>query len=710
MNYRNTPLLRIVIPYVIGIIITDLKEELIQYLTTIIDAATIALAVTIIVTNMLIKNHFNNIVFGFLIQLQLIGLGIQFCYNHNELNQDNHYIKKINANDQVKIKGIVYETQDKNTKIKIQLTHIFTTKDTLYNCTGNILVYLKYDSIQNKVKYGDHILLKIKPSLVTGKQNPESFDYKRYLHYQNIHYTGYAKAEDIKIIEQDKGSIVWKYAYQWRENLLSILNRYFTTKDEYAVATALLLGYKEDLSDELKTAYSETGSMHALAVSGTHVGLLYNGMLLILGYIPLKGKKGRAIETIIAIIAIWLFTFITGATASVLRASVMFSAFLIGKMMFRQTNIWNILFGSAFVLLIYNPYLLFDAGFQLSYTAVAGLAFFYPLLYKESPIIKNQLLDAAWKVLLVGIAAQLGTLPLSIYYFHQFPSYFWLSGWVVVLGGALFLWAGTILIILDGILPKIALVLGNALYYLTWGMNQVILIIQKLPGSVISGIWIKELSTILLSMIIISSGAMIIRKSTKWLIISLTITVLFIAIQINQYFEQQFTNKICIYAVNNETMIDLFHQKNRISIASFLTKKQEDYACKNHRWSYGIEHKSGINLDLNKDTTYLNTGVKNPILYTGNLRIAVINPSTILPNQKLSVNAIVLINNPPFKLAKLLEIFPCNIIVGDGSNSRENLSVWENYCKNTYLKFHNVKKLGAWEIEEKREGYLTKAP
>jgi competence protein ComEC len=694
MNYHNTPLLRVVLPYILGVVIAEGLN--ISTLHVIFPIGLLLYLTSILYINNKSRNYKRIITFGLISQLLYLVFGLIYTINQNEIKKENHFTKVKFHTNQTIIQGIVLDDPVGKQQLKIRLNAILDVNQKMTACTGNLLVYIKQDQMNSEYEYGDELLMKLQIRELTKNQNPKSFDYKKYLHYQNIHFVAYTEVNKIKLIRKNNGNIVWRLAYQLKNKLLKILSKYFPTIDEYAVATALLLGYKEDLSDELKTAYSETGSMHALAVSGTHVGLLYGGMVIILGYLPLRGKKGRALETFISLIVIWGFTFVTGASASVLRASIMFSIYLVGKMIFRQANVWNVLSGSAFILLVYNPLLLFDAGFQLSYTAVAGLAYFYPLLYKASPIITNSSIDSAYKVLLIGIAAQLGTLPLSLYYFHQFPTYFWLSGWVVVLGGALFLWAGSILIIIDGLIPKIAIYLGDALYYLIWGINKSIRIIQDLPGSLISGLWIEPLAVVLLASLIISVGIMLNNKSNKSLIISLVLLVLLTSVQINQYFEQLQTSTICIYALKGKTLIDLFHQRNRLSIANPSETIDEEYTCKNHRWSLGTAHTNGDVISWKNDTSLLNMGIKTSVVYCGSLRLAIIDPSTSIKNTKKTVDAILLVDNPIQALSDIIEIYPCSIVIADGSNSKINVSKWKENCSILKIPFYYTQEQGAW--------------
>ena len=190
---------------------------------------------------------------------------------------------------------------------------------------------------------------------------------------------------------------------------------------ELGLAEALLIGYKDDLDKTLVQSYTNTGVVHIIAISGLHLGLIY--WLLVQLLKPLQRRKYmKWLRPVIIILGLWLFSLLAGAQPSILRSAVMFTCIVIGETIAKKTSIYNSLALSAFGLLCWNPYWLWDVGFQLSYSAVLSIIIFmrpvYNLLY-----VKNKILDFFWKINAVTIAAQILTLPLSIYHFHQFPVY-----------------------------------------------------------------------------------------------------------------------------------------------------------------------------------------------------------------------------------------------------------------------------------------------
>ena len=227
--------------------------------------------------------------------------------------------------------------------------------------------------------------------------NPHAFNFKKYWHHQNIHYQGFVKADHWQLLKRKQGNYIIDKALNTRNRFLQILKKNLSTENEYAVASALILGDKQSLDSDLKNAYSGTGAMHVLAVSGLHVGLVYLGLAFLLGLLKIKNWYWIFIRTTLIIISIWLFALLTGASPSVMRAATMFSFIIVGKSMRHHPSIYNTLAASAFCLLCFNPLLLMEVGFQLSYLAVSGIIYFQPKIYRWW-IIDNPVGDYLWKL------------------------------------------------------------------------------------------------------------------------------------------------------------------------------------------------------------------------------------------------------------------------------------------------------------------------
>jgi competence protein ComEC len=694
MNYRATPYLRLLLPFAGGIAVGCTFDRIIPGLLPVL--CLLGAAVFLLARRRYAYRArwvFGLTVFSFLF---LAGYG-RAVWRH-ELRQPDHIGTRAMPAEGVLAVGMVCEAPARGKRLKapFQLEAVADSASRWRPARGRVLLFIAEDSLPAEIRYGDRLLLRARIQPTEGPRNPEAFDYRRYLHFQNIHFQSFVKSETIRVLDRDQGSAWWRAAYGCRDRLLQLLQRYFHTVDAYAVASALLVGYKDALSEDLRAAYAETGSMHALAVSGTHVGFLYTGLFFLLGRLPIRGRSGYLFKAILILLAIWGFTLLTGATASVMRASVMFSFYLVGRAIRRDASVWNILAGSAFALLLWNPYFLFDAGFQLSYAAVGGMVFFYPLLYKRSPVLPRWL-DEGWKVLLVGVAAQIGTLPLSLYYFHQFPCYFWLAGWVVVLGGAIFLWGGAVLVLLDALAPGLAVWLGEALYWLVWGMNYLILRIQELPGSVLSGIWLPGWATAILYAGLLFFMAAVEYGRARWRLWMLAaLAAMWVGLAVRAVWQTR-QRQIIVYSARGGRLIDCVQGFDLTSLQDSLPPEQIRFAAQSNRWALGLRDSPPV--FLKKE---LHAGaycrLRMPFIAAGGCVLAVIDHARRLPPTDAGAfpaDVLLLSGNPNVRLADCLRAFPCKRVVADQTNSRKRAGRWRAEAREIGVPFHDIRAEGA---------------
>lgn len=639
-------------------------------------------------------------VFGGLVFVLLFGTGYWHVLRHDERRQVAHFTR-ICPNAAV-FTGVVCDAPSKGGKLKValRLESVGPAEDSLQPCTGNVLLFLHPTPEAEQLRYGDRLWARADIRPAEPPPNPHAFDYQRYLHTRNLHHSAFVRDSAFGVLATGLGHPIRRMAYRWREQLLTVLRDHFPGRDEYAVASALLVGYKEELSEELRTTYAETGSMHALAVSGTHVGLMYAALYFVIRRIPWRGQYRRWGQTALVLLGIWAFALVTGATASVMRATVMFTCYLVGKTIRRQTSVWNILGASAFLLLFYNPYFLFEAGFQLSYAAVVGIVGLYPLLQNATPPLPKWTIGA-WNVLLIGVAAQLGTLPLSLYYFHQFPVYFWLAGWVVVLGGAVFMWGGSLLIVLSAIAPMPAEVLGWLLYHLLWGMNRLLQGIQHLPGSVVTGVWIAVWMVPVLYLAIGLSAGALERRNPRLLLAALTMLTVFAVARLHQQYGQLGQRVLVLYHVQRNFLLDFFDGPHRYTWADDLSDRRERFAAEANRWAHGTRTETHLAPTFDQPFVGQNLLVQPPFVQFFDQKIAVLEHRNQLGNPDdppIPVNALVLRNNPNLLLDDCLRRFPASLVVLDASNSPRRVARWIAECRARSIPFHDIRQHGAWII------------
>ena len=240
-------------------------------------------------------------------------------------------------------------------------------------------------------------------------------------------------------IEQKPSLRAW--AHQWRSRWIEQIKHLGLSTQTEALLQALLLEERSGIDSEMRTSYADAGAVHLLAISGLHIGIL---MLLLQwlfgGFLYLPYPLGKQLQTVMVVLCLWGYALLTGLSPSVLRAVTMFGFVALSRLIDRPGMPLQSLWLSLWVLVGLNPRLIYEVGFQLSYAAVAGILWALPKLIEHyNP--KHFLLGKLWRLWLLGMVAQLSVLPLSLYYFHQFPGLFWVSNLVVVPLLGWILWA-----------------------------------------------------------------------------------------------------------------------------------------------------------------------------------------------------------------------------------------------------------------------------
>lgn len=344
---------------------------------------------------------------------------------------------------------------------------------------------LVYHQLNTPLVPGQVIWVPKNPESLAPPSFPNEFDYKGYLASKGIHFRQFL-GKNLLVLPVPQAYQLKFTLEHLRHYFAQVIDRYVIRPESKQIALALLLGQKESLGKEVKQAYAATGTQHILAVSGLHVAIIYSILLLPLTYFKQEGHALRKIYLLLVMGLIWIYALMTGFSPSVVRAVVMFSLVTLGQMRKRKPSIWNILSFSALLLLVLDPGVRTDLGFQLSYLAVAGIVGLQPLILQLwSP--PNRVLDYFWQMAAVTLAAQLITSPLTIHYFHAFPSYFLLANLLIVPLSYLILCAGVPFLLLAWV-PFLGRVLGSIVDFLLLLQNEVTYRIQDLPTALWQGI------------------------------------------------------------------------------------------------------------------------------------------------------------------------------------------------------------------------------
>lgn len=694
--WNQAPLVRLLIPFLLGILFA---VYLPFHFSNILFYAAIVFC---IIAGIVLIPKFNisyrkSFWFGLLISISLFIFAYQLTIYKTQKFSASHFSNNCSGNSIVYARlADSYIEKEKSLKTIIEVLAI-KEDNGWKKCTGKALVYIKTDSLALDLKYGDEFLMSVDFKEVSAPQNPGEFNYKRFLSFHNIYHQAYVKNNEWKSINQNSGNPILKYSIGLRNNLLEILKQNKLTGDELSVGAALLLGYTDKLDADIISAYSSTGALHVLSVSGLHVAIVYIVFSWLLVFLD-KDKKGRIIKAVLLILFLWFYAALTGLSPSVLRAATMFSFIIVAKAANKHTNIYNTLAASALFLLLINPYLIMEVGFQLSYLAVIGIVYIQPKIYEWFEF-DNWFLDQIWMITAVSIAAQIATFPLGLHYFHQFPNYFLLSNLIVIPVSTLIIYIGIALFTLSTI-PLFVKYLAIAFTWLIWFLNASVKWIESLPFSLLQGISISVLETWLLYGLIILFLFYLSNRKYNFLIYSLSFCVV---ILISQVIEQQIQfnqKKIVVYNVAKTTAIDFINSKQNILLTDSIFAKNDSrllFHVKHNWWDLGM-NKSQIVVD---DFTNSDLFVKNNFVQFFDKRMFVLNkPIQFKENysQKINLDYLIVSSNTKMSMEEITDMFRVKKFIFDSSNSEYRIKQWKEECEELNQEYYSAMDSGALEI------------
>ena len=551
--WNSYPFVRLSVAFIIGIIVFEHFPTYRSFLPEISFFLIILFSCSVYFSR---KNSFYKLrhINGVLALLTIAFLGGIITKLHYHSYSPTHY-----TNQNVKVKGfsgtIVSPGSEKTNYYRYNFRLDQIAGDTVMNSSGLIHLYIRKDSSSNVFTYGDQFLVKGSFYAVPHADNSSEFDYKKYLEYQGIYAHAFVNFDQIKFIGNSPPRITLKLAYLLREKAGRILDKNILESRENGIAKALLIGIKDHLDNDIKQTYSSAGVMHVLAVSGLHVGIVYLILKLLFGGLMNRSRRGKKIFGLVSIPVIWLYAMITGLSPSVMRAATMFSLVAMSQASDKESNIYNTLGLAGFLLLIYDPYLIYSVGFQLSFAAVLGIVYLQPKIYRIFDF-RIWLIDKAWAITCVSIAAQLATFPLSVYYFHQFPTYFLISNLVVIPAVFLLLVLGISMLLLGAIIPVLGTFLGVVLQQTMWIMNEFIIRLEKMPNNLIEWIYMDKNGLILTYGIILTLITGFHYKSFKTILTSFLIGFIFIGWTLKSNIEQSVNRQLIFYKIKDKTVID----------------------------------------------------------------------------------------------------------------------------------------------------------
>ena len=598
------------------------------------------------------KEYASRWLFGAGFMLFLFSLAIQYyqyrveqvSYSFPQTNTS--YIGEVLDLPQQKTRSVACE---------VQLTYPFDKK---------VMLYLEPDSNSFALEPGDELLVwaHIQPFKNIG--NPDEFDYKRFMHNKGFSGSTFAGALNWTKTGRSSKSIKAK-ALRVRSKVLEVYRSFDLNNDAYSFISAITLGYKADLSDDLKDAFRASGTSHVLAVSGLHVGIIY---IIIISFFSFLGRRGKTfvLKQVFVLLCLWGYVFVIGMPVSVIRAAIMLSLVSVGSILNREGLTYNTLAVAAFFILIINPFYLFDVGFQLSFVAVLSILFFQPKLSKlYTP--KTNAFDYAWNLFTVSLAAQLGVFPLVFYYFGTFPTYFFITNLLVLPFIAIIIYSAVLLTFLSLLsflnLGFIQIVYNVVVVFIQFLINTVLQIVyffESLPFSVLEGFHISVLQVVLIFAIILSLSLFILHNRTSQLIALLVTVVLLLFTHSFSYLKEP-VNQFFVY--NSYSESDMGYMVNGEKIALPISTNQI------------VAHPTATIVLLTENSF-----------------------KSKVSNEVLPVDFLVLASDNSFSVTELTTFFQPKEIVIDASIGRYSAAKIKIECEKLNIAFYDISDSGAFLV------------
>ena len=684
--WKEAPFIRLIIPLISGITSAWYLHIGMVFIWNIFFFV-IAMFLSLELHGIFIQFKYNRVK-GILLNIILFCLGwILAWYDHhpNRVEWANHFYKK----GDIVIARLEEPLTERPKSLKAQASVLYLIRN--HNCIKteiNIFLYIQKDSLINSLPYGTIIIFEKAIQPIKNIGNPETFDYRRYCDFQHIYGQVYLQKKEFIVSSERKENPFKKYLLLTQQKIISILQTYIKGKKESGLAEALLIGYKDDLDKNLIQSYTHTGVVHIIAISGLHLALIYE---LLQFFLKIVGRKriGKWLKPIILISSLWIFSFLTGASPSVLRSAVMFSFIIIGNSFSKSSSIYNSLAASAFLLLCYNPFWLWDIGFQLSYTAVLSIVIFMRPVYNWF-FIRNKLLDLIWKSASVTLAAQILTTPVSIYHFHQFPNYFLFSNLLAVPLSSIVL-LGELFVCCIAFIPTFVKIAGAIVSWLITLLNSFIEHMEKMPYSMWEHLYINLYQLIFMYIVIIGISLWLLEKNKFNLSAGLIALMCFVSIRTFSFWSAQKQNMLIVYNVPQHKAIDLFEARKYQFIADSAIANNDtlqNLYIQPARMKYRVSFAHRIDY----------AEINNKIFRVGTKKIMIIDqPTTFIPiHKKIFIDIIIISQNPILNISNLTKVFDCRQLVFDASNTRKKIIGWKKECEQCGISFYIVADKGAF--------------
>ncbi|WP_296382233.1 ComEC/Rec2 family competence protein [Winogradskyella sp.] len=676
MKLLNFTIIKLTICLVIGIVIAHFANTDFQTVLYI----TISLIVILGFFWLFLRKKIDHLpVFGLLTYLCLIGIGMISYSIQDEKLQSYHYT---NLNISKDFNSITFKIKERlkpdnyNEKYIVSINSVNTKK-----ASGKLLINIRRDSLSKVLSVDDVLVTSSQLKDIQKPINPHQFDYNKYLKLKQVYHQLYLKQDELLLLSDSKTTI-YGFADKLRTTINTKLIEAGFKNEALSIMNALLLGQRQTIDKTIYNNYVNSGTIHILAVSGLHVGII----LWILNFIfkPLLYlKNGNYLRMVILVTTLWSFAVIAGLSPSVTRAVTMFSIISIAMHLKRSTNIYNTLIISAFIILLFKPTFLFEVGFQMSYLAVLGIVSVQPIIYR---LWKPKFLvtDKLWQIFTVTLAAQAGVVPISLFYFHQFPGLFFISNIVVIPFLGLILGFGLLVIALAllNMLPDFIVV---AYSFIIDSLNDFIAWVAQFEGFLFRDIPYTILQVICSYLIIAALVQVYKFRNFKWVALSLIAILCFQSISFFNAYKVQ-GDAFIVFNKSRYSMIGQKHNEELLVHHNLDSlKRKTDNVITNYKVGESIE-----NIEMDSLQSIYQFNDKN---------ILVIDSLGVYKGLSFQPNYILLRNSPKLNLNRVIDSLKPELIIADASNYKSYAKRWKITCEHKKIPFHYTYEKGAFIID-----------
>jgi competence protein ComEC len=677
MKVLQFPLARITLAFITGILLAYFQKPI----PSIVFIFLFIIAIVFIGTYYLSKTKTKfQLIFGITSYLLAFSIGTATQTVHTDFYQRNNYTHTKDIFEKNHIFTLTLREKLKSSAFSERYIALLNSIDQ-EKTSGRIILNIRKDSLNHTFIIGNQ--LKINATLYKNspQKNPNQFDYQKYLENKQIYAQLYAEPGEIKIntkIEKD----IWYYTSQLRSHIIRNLEKSKFDNKELNVAVALIMGQQQDIDPDIIQDYQYAGAVHILSVSGLHIGFILLFVTLLLKPFP-NTKKGSFIKLLITLSALSLFGILAGLAPSVVRSVTMFCFVAIGNHLRRSVNIYHTLLISILLILLFQPSFLFDVGFQLSYVALFFIIWLQPLL-STLWVPKNKFKKYVWDILTVSFAAQIGTLPLSLYYFHQFPGLFFVTNLIVIPFLSIVMALGVLVMTLAAFnwvpyYPAKALELS--IFYLDKTINTIAsfeqFIIKDIP-----------LNTTLLiaGYLLIFATILWFKKPNSYRLIFVFASIIFFQLgSIKTKWDVQNEEELVVFNTKKNTLIT---ERKGDKVISYTNESQ----LKNSKTNTALSSYLTGNFSKLKHKSSLS----NLIYFKGN-KILLIDSSTVFP-KNIHPDILILTQSAKINLDRLLQTVKPKIVIADGSNFKTIQKNWRSTCLKLKIPFHATGEKGFYKI------------